>query len=56
MAPRPWDPERAALLAQLGKHKAAKGCVYIRRMADVDLAVLRQMVAASARDTRQRYP
>jgi hypothetical protein len=33
-----------ALLAQLGKHKLGKGCLYINRLADVDLNVLEQLV------------
>lgn len=40
----PTFPEREALLAKLGKHKEGKGCVYLRRLADVDLAVLDRMI------------
>jgi hypothetical protein len=38
---------RAALLKQLGKHRIGKGCLYINRLEDVDLDVLRQLVTAS---------
>jgi hypothetical protein len=34
----------AALLAKLGKFKSSKGCLYIKRLADVDVAVLRDMI------------
>ncbi len=34
-------------LARLGKHKAGKGCVWIKRLADVDITVLRELIAAS---------
>jgi hypothetical protein len=34
-------------LAVLGKHRTGKGCLYIRRLADVDLDVLRSVVARS---------
>ena len=34
----------AAELAKLGKAKASKGCLYIKKLADVDLAVLREMI------------
>ena len=34
-----------ALLAKLGKHKAAKGCLYIKQMSDVDPKVLEKLVA-----------
>lgn len=47
--------EHAALLARLGKHSRSKGCLYIKRLADVDTAALEQLVtkalaAARARD------
>jgi len=32
------------LLGRLGKHSRGKGCVYIKRLADVDTAVLQQML------------
>jgi hypothetical protein len=35
------------LLARLGKHRKGKGCLYIRRLADVDEAVLEAMAAAA---------
>lgn len=40
-------PERAALLAALGPHRAGVGCVYIKRLDKVDAAVLERLVAAS---------
>ena len=33
-----------ALLAKLGKHKLGKGCLYINRLADVNLTVLEKLV------------
>jgi hypothetical protein len=36
------------LLDGLGKHKTGKGCVYINRLADVDLAVLRKLIRQAA--------
>ncbi len=47
---------RDALMKKLGKHKTGKVCVYIRRLADVDLKVLETLVARSVADTTQRYP
>jgi hypothetical protein len=47
---------RDALLAKLGKHKTGKVCVYIRRLADVDLKVLETLVTRSVAETRRRYP
>lgn len=48
-------PEREALLARLGKHRSAVSCVYVKRLADVDLAVLRQLAQASAAWTRSGH-
>jgi hypothetical protein len=36
------------LLSRLGKHKIGKGCLYIRRLDDVDLTCLSQLLAAVA--------
>jgi hypothetical protein len=36
------------LLGKLGKYKTGKGCLYIDRLADVDLPTLKELVARSA--------
>jgi len=38
------NPEIAALLPGLGKHKTGKGCVYAKRLSDVDMGVLEAVV------------
>jgi hypothetical protein len=35
------------LLAKLGKHKTGKSCIYVNKLADVDLDVIRAMVRRS---------
>jgi hypothetical protein len=35
------------LLARLGKHKLGKGCLYINRLRDVDLGVLRELITVT---------
>jgi hypothetical protein len=47
---------RDRLLAKLGKHRTGKVCVYIKRLADVDLKVLETLVARSLADMKRRYP
>jgi hypothetical protein len=37
----------AAQLKRLGKHKTGKSCLYIKRLADVDVGVLQEMIRAS---------
>ena len=49
-------PERPDLLAKLGRHTTGKACVYIKALADVDMAVLRELIAASLADNRRRWP
>jgi Domain of unknown function (DU1801) len=36
-----------ALLAKLGKHSTGKGCLYIKKLSDVDLKVLEAMMKKS---------
>jgi hypothetical protein len=38
------SPGSAALLAKLGKHSTGKGCLYIKKLADVDRQVLEDLV------------
>ena len=40
-------PRHEELLARLGKHKTGKECLYIRRLSDVDLNVLEQLITDS---------
>ncbi len=44
------------LMARLGKHKTGKSCLYIKKLADVDMDVLRELVTASVKEIRERYP
>jgi hypothetical protein len=42
------------LLAKLGKHRTGVSCLYVRRLADVDVAVLRKLIEAAARQTKRK--
>jgi hypothetical protein len=48
--------ESKALLGKLGKHSTGKGCLYIKKLADVDMRVLEDMIANSLAATRARKP
>lgn len=48
--------QQQARLARLGKHKMGKSCLYIKRLADVDQAVLEQLVVGSVEEAKRRYP
>lgn len=41
--------QHAAALEKLGKHKTGVGCIYINKLADIDLKVLKGMIEASLR-------
>jgi predicted GIY-YIG superfamily endonuclease len=47
--------ESTELLARLGKHTTGKGCIYVKRLANVDLAVLQELVADSYARIRRAY-
>jgi len=48
-------PEREALLAKLGKHKLGKGCLYLRRLSEVDLKILEQLIINSVAEVKRHY-
>jgi hypothetical protein len=41
-----------ALLEQLGKHRRAKSCLYIKRLSDVHVPTLKKLIKASVKDLR----
>ncbi|MDO3386324.1 DUF1801 domain-containing protein [Gilvimarinus sp. SDUM040013] len=43
------------MLENLGKHKVGKSCLYINKLADIDLTVLRKLVKASVKDMQKKY-
>lgn len=49
-------PAKEKLLAKLGKHKMGKGCLYVRRLGDVDTKVLEELLVGSLaeRERQQR--
>lgn len=49
-------PSQQELLSRLGKHKMGKACLSIKRLAEVDLKVLEQLVAESYTEVHRRHP
>lgn len=43
------------LLEKLGKHKTSVGCLYIKKLEDVDLAVLRKIIEQSFAAIKKQY-
>ena len=50
------DEEMEALFARLGKHSRSVACLYVNKLADIDLAVLEQMIALGWNKSFKVYP
>lgn len=46
----------AEMMARLGKHTTGKSCLYINKLADIDLTVLEQIIAADWDTMLKLYP
>lgn len=47
-----FEERHASALRRLGPHTTGKGCLYLKRLSDVDLEVLRELVDRSVRVRR----
>ena len=52
----PDFPEKEKLVQKLGKCKVAVSCIYVKKLDDIDEAVLKKMIAASMKHARKMYP
>jgi len=48
--------QRELLLGRLGRHKMGKACLYVRKLADIDLNVLEELIEMSVGALRAHYP
>jgi len=46
-----WDED---LLSQLGKHKLGKGCLYFKRLSDVDETILEKLIEQTVENIRRK--
>ena len=51
----PGFAEYTDLLKKLGKHKKSVGCLYLNKLDDVDLKVLKQIVKKSYIAMKKKY-
>jgi len=51
----PGYADYSAELARLGKHRKGKSCLYINKLADVDMDVLEELIRAGIADMKGRY-
>lgn len=47
--------EQRSLLSSLGRHRMGRSCLYFKRLADLDRAVLEELVAGSIAEVGRRY-
>lgn len=47
--------QREELLAQLGKHKTEKGCIYVKKLSDIQVEVLKQILVKQIEHTQALY-
>lgn len=52
----PGYRDYGAILERLGKHKTGVSCLYVNKLADIDLAVLEELIRAGLRDLDTHWP
>lgn len=50
------EEKREELLSKLGKHTSSKACIYIKKLADVDIEILKKIILLSKQYTQKLYP
>jgi len=51
------DPdEKVQLLSNLGKHRTSVGCLYIKKLQDINIESLGKLITTSVRLLQQKYP
>jgi predicted HTH transcriptional regulator len=48
--------DREELLSKFGKHKTAKACIYVKKMSDIHIEVLKEMIINAVAHTSSLYP
>ncbi len=49
-------PGRKEMMKDLGKHKEAVACLYVNKLADINLPVLKKIIKACIAHTKKTYP
>lgn len=52
----PGSKAAEPLLARLGKHKTSVACLYVNKLDDIDLGVLRELAEQTLAAMREKYP
>jgi hypothetical protein len=51
----PGIPKREELLKDFGKHTTGKGCVYINKVADINITILKSLITQSVQFLQETY-
>jgi hypothetical protein len=52
----PGFAQHETLLNKLGKHKAGKGCLYVKKLEDINMDVLKTLIEKSVSNLKKKYP
>jgi hypothetical protein len=52
----PERDEREELLGRFGKHTTGKSCIYVNKLADIDLDVLEELIEKTVEKYKKLYP
>lgn len=52
----PGETKREELLKEFGNHTTGKACVYINKIADIDVEILKKLIHASVKFLKETYP
>ncbi|KIC17974.1 DUF1801 domain-containing protein [Leisingera sp. ANG-DT] len=52
----PGYQDYSSILARLGKHRLGKSCLYVNKLADIDLNVLGELIRAGIKDLNAIWP
>ncbi|MEO7992004.1 MAG: DUF1801 domain-containing protein [Chryseolinea sp.] len=44
------------LMEKLGKYKATKGCLYVKKLEDIDIRILEKLIANTVSYVKKKYP
>lgn len=50
------DSKREELLKKFGKHTSGKACVYINKIEDINIAILKELIIQSIEFLKETYP
>jgi hypothetical protein len=52
----PGETKREELLKNFGKYTTGKACVYINKIADIEITVLKELITLSVQFLQKKYP